>query len=229
MKKHYNNIEENKHQKIIGLLKELPKISTPDNFEYKLMLKIKNGNFELTDSKIRRSGFSWMFIPAAAVVSSFIIMFFIYNQNVNPESENPLMSKPQMRPTVVIGEPALTDESDDAVSDRATLTESEPIVPVEGNEFTTESDSYRVFLQPNDVVTKTPVELPFNDESSLEVDNFISGDRRGDGNSYRDRLVNAGEMDFEFNGFHRPIRINKKQFQILKARIDSLKNLSNPK
>ena len=75
--KHYNE-EGNKYPEITKLLKELPEVKAPDDFDYKLMIKIQNGQFESNRELNRKSSGSWVFIPAAAVAVSSVLLFFIF-------------------------------------------------------------------------------------------------------------------------------------------------------
>ncbi|MCK5456047.1 MAG: hypothetical protein KAI45_02905, partial [Melioribacteraceae bacterium] len=74
-KNHIDN--EKEFEKLQTLLKELPKIEAPDNFEYNLMTRIQNKNFDIKSEK-KKSIFFWVYTPTFALVASVILVFFVF-------------------------------------------------------------------------------------------------------------------------------------------------------
>ena len=73
MEKKVQNINgENQYKDVIKLLKELPKIKAPDNFELNLMTRIHNKNFEVERDKPNQFTV-WGFLKPAVVVTSMAV------------------------------------------------------------------------------------------------------------------------------------------------------------
>ncbi len=60
------------------LLKEIPKVKAPDNFEFNLMTKIQNKNFEIKSEK-KKSIFSWALTPAIGFAATVFIVIFLFS------------------------------------------------------------------------------------------------------------------------------------------------------
>ena len=93
--------DEERYINIINLLKQLPKISAPPDFESDLMMRINSGNFK---EKYKVHWWDKLFlpsrlIPAAAFALSIVAVFYFLNFNT-VERENPFLAKPKIRTTV---------------------------------------------------------------------------------------------------------------------------------
>jgi hypothetical protein len=82
----------------IKLLKHLPKVSAPPNFESDLMRRINSGNFI---ENFRARWWDKLFlpsrlIPAAAFALSIVAVFYFLNFN-SVERDNPFLAKPKFR------------------------------------------------------------------------------------------------------------------------------------
>ena len=85
----------------INLLKQLPKVPAPPNFESDLMRRINSGNFK---EKFKVSWWEKLLlpsrlIPAAALALSGIVIFYLLNFN-SVDQENPFLTMPKIRNTV---------------------------------------------------------------------------------------------------------------------------------
>lgn len=79
MKNFYND-EEKKYSNLLNDLKNLPKINTPENFEFNLMTRIQNKNFgDIVNSKPNFSIYKYL-APSAIVVTVIFLIFLLYPQ-----------------------------------------------------------------------------------------------------------------------------------------------------
>lgn len=212
--------EEEKFSDVVKALKSLPKVKADDNFEFNLMTRINNKNFEMhTPEKV--FSVKRIFAPAAALAFSVIIVFFLVSDS-GGNIENPFLIEPTMRQD-------FSAAKSDTIELRST---SQNFVASEQSEqsmvtrSTTNSGVFRVVVQPSDAVTVEPVQLPFNDENAVDLDSFVSGES---GNSRpnlnRGALVSGGNTASSFDGFLISERPSKECIESHKARLDSLKNL----
>ena len=92
MKTIYNE-NKNNYSKMIKDLQNLPKVETPENFEYNLMTRIKNKNFGIIEEE--KQSFNWIkFLAPSAIVVTAIILLFVFlpaSQQIN----NPLLNPAQ--------------------------------------------------------------------------------------------------------------------------------------
>jgi cytoskeletal protein RodZ len=83
--------KDNEFSQLKNLLKELPKVDTPDNFEFNLMTKIQNKNFEVKPEK-KKSWLSWALTPAIAFSATvFVLVLFVFSgeESINNPWETP--------------------------------------------------------------------------------------------------------------------------------------------
>ncbi len=88
------NTDDNEFSELKKILKEIPKVNAPDNFEFNLMTKIQNQNFEVKSEK-KKNIFSWALTPAIAFAASVFLIFFVFSGEDNLE-ENPWSKPPQL-------------------------------------------------------------------------------------------------------------------------------------
>ena len=88
--------DDNMNEKISRLLKDLPKINTPSNFDNELSKRINQ-------SEQRKEKVSWFdkifspkLIPSAALAVTTVIILFLLKGNVN-EAEDPFQIMPKLR------------------------------------------------------------------------------------------------------------------------------------
>lgn len=86
--------EDNEFSELKKLLKEIPKVKAPDNFEFNLMTKIQNQNFEVQPEK-KKSIFSWALTPAIAFAATLFLVVFLYTGN-DEVGENPWNTTPRL-------------------------------------------------------------------------------------------------------------------------------------
>ena len=86
--------EDNEFSELKKLLKEIPKVTAPDNFEFNLMTKIQNQNFGIEPKK-KKSIFSWALTPAIAFAASLFLIVFLFTGN-DEVGENPWNTAPRL-------------------------------------------------------------------------------------------------------------------------------------
>ena len=87
-----------RYKNIVNLLKQMPKVTAPPNFEPDLMRRINSGNFS-DNYKVR--WWEYFFLPSrimatATFVVSIVAVFYFLNFN-SVEQDNPFLVKPQIR------------------------------------------------------------------------------------------------------------------------------------
>ncbi len=215
---YYSN-EEQKFAHIISDLKNLPKVKAGDNFEYNLMVKINNKNFELSVPE-RRFIFNRALVPAAAVTFSIMIFFFFFTES-SVNLENPFLTPPEIRAnystaksdTIVLSQPGL---SVDFTAEKVKVNSKTAQTP--------QSNIVRVVVEPSDAVTVESVVLPFDDKSSVDLDSFVSGNRVQQSRAQRGQLVSGSSQPSQFDGFFIKERASKEAIELHRIKLDSLKN-----
>lgn len=215
--------EEEKFSEVIKLLKDLPEIKAPTDFEYRVMVKVENKQFgNLLDKKSKISLF-WKLSPAALAVSA-VLLFFVFDSKL-PDSENPLMSEPDVREEVMAaGIPDEFKNSPEIIQENQENRQStQNSNQLAGN--VSPDVNYRVVFQPNDVVTTEKVELPFNTSNNVDLDSYFNGSAGQRNNRSGTRLVSSGAaaQPFQFEGFLFKDVEDSVYHQMQKARIDSLR------
>jgi len=208
----YNSNEE-KYSQIINSLKGLPRIKAPDNFEYKLMIKLENKDYSLNLEE-RTFSYSRRLIPAAALAVSAVVLFFVISDS-SVNIENPLLKDPPVRHEITSQTADTIEISTSSVLAANPVTEEN--TPAVNNE-----QVVRMVVEPNDVVAVEKELPPFDDSKSLDLDNLVKGKINQTGSS-RGVLVGGGQAA-EFNGFLVRQRASEDVIKSHKARMDSLKN-----
>jgi hypothetical protein len=85
-----------KYRDVIKMLKGLPGVNAPKNFETMLMSRIKAGKTEAPLSLWERIFLPSRLIPSAALAVTAVIILFVMNIN-SDEIENPLLVEPRVR------------------------------------------------------------------------------------------------------------------------------------
>ncbi|MCZ7601765.1 MAG: hypothetical protein C4543_06910 [Ignavibacteriales bacterium] len=218
----YKSNEEEKFTKLINDLKNLPKEKADDNFEYNLMVKIQNKNFELSQPE-KRFYFGKQFVPAAALIFSTILLFFVISDS-EVNLENPFQATPPVRANYSI---AKTDtivlSNPETISETITNEANQAAIAAQSNV----NNVVRVVVEPSDAVTVEEVNLPFDDSNSLDLDSFVSGNRNQPASLQRGRLVGGGSQPTQFDGFLFKERPSPEALKLHKNMLDSLKKAEN--
>ncbi len=211
----YNNIEEN--NPVRKVLRQMPELNAPDNFEYNLMVKIQNKQFEPNISESRTHWFSFAAIPASVVAITAVIAFFV---TTGVQQDEDMLILDPMEAHVIAD-----NNSTDA---ERQVYENETVhyrtFDFNKNEVVTDSvevtNSYKLVINDNDVISKVKIQTPFDDRQSVSVDSYLSGDKAAKG-TIPARLVRGGQpAGFNFDGFF--FRQNDNRLKELKARMDSI-------
>lgn len=217
--KNYNSLkDDSRFQDITKILKELPNLKADDNFEFNLLTKIQNGNYDAKKYKENSFGWAWIYAPATALVLSVVLIFFI----INPEEEfdNPLMLNPPLRAALVSNSPD-TMIANSAMENRSAFSETAFRESAAAKQATSKTDPYLVVFQPNDVVVKEKMAYPFSKQKGVDLDNYVGQNGlQGQGGS---QLAGYGDNYFEFDGFFVRSNPDKGQISREKARLDSLR------
>ena len=96
--------EEKKYDKLIKDLKKLPKINAPQNFETSLWRKINSSERNKKESFWSKIFTPGKLIPAAAVLASAVIIFFLVDVK-SGETVNPLNLHPGLKEDLIIIKP----------------------------------------------------------------------------------------------------------------------------
>lgn len=215
----YNSLkDDSRFQDITKILKELPKVKAEDNFEFNLLSKIQNGNYDAKKYKENSLSWAWIYAPATALVLSAVLIFFV----VSPDEDfdNPLMSNPPLRAALVSNSPD-TMIANSVAENRSAFSETALRETAATKPASSKVDPYLVVFQPNDVVVKEKMAYPFSKQKGVDIDNYVGrNDLLGQGGS---QLAGYGDNYFEFDGFFVRTNPDKGQISREKARLDSLR------
>ena len=228
MEKKVQNINgENQYKEVIKLLKELPKLKAPDNFELNLMTRIYNKNFEIKNDKSFEFTV-WGFLkPAAVVTITAVIIFFVIDLN-SIDNSNPLLTEPEPMGTAVSNleeNPSLQKEF--IVEEWADMEKKEKDQAVgavaDAPSTQIKNKAYKVVINENDVISKEILNLPL-DEKSVDIDSRLRKSSHSEPKA--DFLtVRTGEQSRPiFDGFHTRSIENEWLRDSLAKFVDSLRN-----
>lgn len=209
------NDQDNKFEKLIEDLKDLPKINAPDNFEFQLMTKIQNKNFGVDKEPREKFNVIKFFAPSAVVVT-VIILFFIFLPANDQQNENLLMSDP----------PQIISQTDQSVSNgdlenTATSSSQKNYPPAENRSL--QSGSGELAINPNDAVLSNNPKYPISRSRSVALDDFISGNKQKKSSLQQGNVVRGGESASEFDGFFIREELDPKTLQKYRTTLDSIK------
>ncbi len=164
-------------EQVVKLLQKLPRENAPDDFEFKLMTRIKNRNFGDLERE-EKSGLLWVVLPSASIVTAAVVvlmfMFSSVEENIVTTSVPQKINSASTKTYVVI--------------------EKEPVKAEK------EIEAIKIVKAPNDVVTKQKIKIPVNSAQGVSVDNYLNKSIRGGGTAAT--LVSSEEKTpFEFREF----------------------------
>lgn len=174
-----NFTDDNEFRELKKLLKEIPKITAPENFEFNLMNKIQNQNFQIKSEK-KKSVFSWALTPAIAFATAVFAFVFIFNFDED-FGEDPWKIAPQLI------EKTIADVSNtNSINDK-----SEISIKSNSETFTSEDDA--VLLQ-----NKGIKDYPLNKINSVNLDDAL---QKGSNKGFNGSAQLAGANNSPFTGF----------------------------
>lgn len=205
-----NNRENNEIRRLLG---GMPRIDAPDNFEYNLMVKIKNGSFELKTEKPRFSFVYRRLVPASAAVFTLFVLFFMYGLDENSVD------------TMLVVDPAVEDGAVASMHDSVAFRQ---VAATFGTKTEKNAEETKPEISSTSVTPEGKLEtgnsFAIDNSKSVDLDSYIRGEKRiGERRPNNLSVVSGGEVGrtSRFNGFlyHQ----NDKDLDTLKARIDSIK------
>lgn len=214
--KFYNTNDEQKFNRLIQDLKNLPKIKAEENFEYNLMIKIQNKNFDLSIPE-RAFIFNRRLVPAAVFAFSVLVLFFIVSEP-GTGLENPLLSDPPVRADYSQSKVDTIELTNPEVSVSAV----QPMAEQSVEEVQPQQNIVRVVVEPSDAVTVEKVELPFSDDNSVDLDSFVKGKSKTSSTIIRGQIVSGGSQSSQFDGFLIREKASREAIEAHRARCDSL-------
>jgi hypothetical protein len=203
--------DDNKYEKITKLLKELPKIDAPSNFETELSRRVKQGEQE----KQKESWFEKIFlpklIPSASLVLTAVIIILLLQPQVD-ETGKHIQVSPQLYEEKIDKENETKKEIQKgkvSTTDRQKMNSAPP--KVISNEAKKEGESSIDVLIPNEIAT---------DEEQAVQDKMEAKTSRGKSDQ---RTITGGEQNF--NSL-RTDEKDHKPIEMLKEKIDTTKDSS---
>ncbi len=184
-------------EKLIALMQNLPRMKAPENFEYNLMTRIKNGNFGRLE-KEENNNWLWAFIPSAGIVTvAVVVLMFMFSSIEN--------------------EPSLAPPQKIAQSKAKTFV----VIKKKDANGNGEIEAVKIVKASNDVVTKQKIIIPVSRTEGLQLDNYLNKSIEN-GNSSATLVSSEEKMPFMFREFlpYSEIRQNNKN----KANRDSVAN-----
>ncbi len=173
-------------EKLIELLRSLPREKAPENFEFNLMTRIKNKNFgEL--QKESSGNLMWILIPSASIVTAAVVVLMIMFSSV--QENIPLNVKP----------PAIVSKK----------TETFVVINSKSKLKKGKLEAIKIVKAKTDAVSKQKIIIPINKEEELSVDKFLNKPLNGTSSSAT--LVSSEErLPFEFHEFLPYSSVSKK-------------------
>jgi hypothetical protein len=195
---------DNNFEKLTEDLQNLPKIQAPSDFEFKLMARIQNKNFESKFMEEKEFTFGKFLKPAfslAVVMLIFIVFLNIQDDQVNP----PLIDTPVKLNKINSG----------SLNEVKNIEKNKK----EGNFFQPEINDNK--LQKSDVAVKSNKNIQFPGKT-IDIDNAIKQNRNT--NQQNEFGVLAGSE--EFSGFGVRVPARKGEIDSIRSKIDSIRNAS---
>ncbi len=165
-------------EKLIALLKGLPREKAPENFEFNLMTRIKNGNFGDLE-KEERGNWLWIFLPSATIVTATVVVLMFMFSAVEDSTFVTQTAPPKIEKNVAKTYVVVKDVPEKSAK---------------------ELEAVKIVKAPNDVVTKERIKIPVNNAAGVSVDRYLNKSLGG-GNSAATLVSSEEKLPFEFHGF----------------------------
>ncbi|MCL6099903.1 MAG: hypothetical protein M1391_15165 [Bacteroidetes bacterium] len=214
MNKIYND-NDNKHSSLLKDLKNLPKINAPDNFEFNLMTRIENKNFNLPEEVQPKFNLFKFLAPSAVVVTAVLLFFIFYPRGEQLNSVQTNKQQPLVSQSIADNTPTANTQFVEKVSTK----KENPAV--NQKQITTE-DFQDQALRDQAHADNRPMPLQRN-PNSVSVDRYISGDNFTRSDLTRGNVVNSGDQPLEGNGFLFKQRMSQQTLKRYREVVDSLK------
>jgi len=196
-----NFYDDNNFQNLLNDLKNLPKVETTNDFEFKLMARIKNGNFH---SETQNSEFTLSkFLKPAYTLATVLLLFFVFTL-VNQDNSYENFNHPKMKNSK-IGSVSNSQQN---------IKKENSIANSIDNSIETQ---YKQDKQ--EVANQNKKSLNFSGRT-IDIDNELK--QNSSGFPANERGVLAGSK--EFDGFGLGIPVKSKEIDSMKQKIDSIRN-----
>jgi hypothetical protein len=200
------NEEQNKHAEMIKDLQNLPKIETPENFEFNLMTRIKNKNFGNIEKD--KPIFNWIkFLAPSAVAVTAIILLFIFLPS-SQQIENPILFQ--------------TQKSDSQSIVNNSLVAGKEIINQRESKQNLNPTASEKSINPSNQLQNVNPRIPFFTSRSVSLDDYISGGNNPR-NLQRGNVVNSGNGSVPSDRFFIAENPDQNTLKKYRAQVDSLK------
>ncbi len=202
--------DDNEFNELKKLLKDLPRVEAPDNFEFNLMTKIQNKSFEIKSEK-KKSWLSWSLTPAIAFATSVFLIFFIFSGR-EESSDDPWNTLPQLMEEKV------------AEVENPNIDKREVDKPQLNKEIAKIRTSQNLATSNN--VKK---EFPFEEKTSINFDEYLQSDAEQSSDVGAQLAGSQDSKTSPFDGFFLRQRRDTQKMDSIKKGKDSLqqKELDN--
>lgn len=206
MKNFYND-NEKKYFNLLNDLKNLPKINTPENFEFNLMTRIQNKNFG--DNKNPKTNFSiYKFLAPSAIVITVILLFFLLYPQKN-EIQNQVIKHQSVADTQSL---VSNLSNDNKVGEQL----------ISKNEFKPKMIKKEISNQNTVQEEKSSKIQELLNQRSISVDDYLSGATVTNKAIQRSNVVKSGEEPI-VDGFFVEKQTDKKTIEKYRNALDSLR------
>lgn len=220
-----NNIykeDDKEFEKLQTLLKNLPQVKTPDNFEYNLLTRINNKNFEIKSEK-KKNLFLRIYAPSFALAATVAVVFFLFTDK-GLDEDDPWNSQPKLRPEMEVSESVVPEN----LSEEEVLVQSNELASADENEKENISKTKRS-TSADDIALKseTKPNFPFDDRTSVDLDEMIESPtsqstNNGIANPQLAKKNNA-PAESAFKGFFLSLQEAEARKESLRTHEDSLR------
>lgn len=195
---------DNEFNELKDLLKGLPKVNAPDNFEFNLMTKIQNKNFEVKSEK-KKHWLSWSLTPAIAFATSVFLVFFIFSGE--EDGDNPWNTLPQLM------EKSITE------------VETSSINKEQFEKLPLNKKNAKISNPQNLVVSNSiKKDYPFEKNSSINFDEYLQSDVHQSPDVAAQLAGSQNSQASPFDGFFLRQRRNVQERDSIKKDKDSLQH-----
>jgi len=201
--------EENEFGELKKLLHDLPKVKAPDNFEFNLMTRIENENFQMNSGKKKKGFFSWALTPAIAFAVTVFFILFTFTGNEDLD-DNPWQTPPKLIEQTTNVSAGKTLVATD-VSKKGK--ESNKIVRIKS----VNNGSY--------ATASVPKQLPFDKSSSVDLDDYLGNNSATSNNGAAQLASSTSRLVVSpFDGFFLREVVKAREQDSLKNKTDSTSN-----
>lgn len=199
------NEKESKHSEMIKDLHNLPKIETPENFEFNLMTRINNKNFGSLGKE--KPVFNWVkFLAPSAFAVTAIILLFVFLP-ASKQIDNPVQH--------------LTQKSDSQAIVNNSLAAGEGILNSPESKQNSNLAASQKASNNNSSQNISP-RAPINASRSVSLDDYISGGNNPR-NLQRGNVVNSGSQSTPLDQFFVAENPDPVTLKKMRAQVDSLR------